>query len=485
MFMIFKGYYSMYKKIMLLTIISLSYLYIPHAIESVDKGTHVADYSLVSSGSVHCIHYPKNISQLKDIVVNANKPIAIAGGKYSMGGQVWCQDGIMIDMRHLHAVTAFNPELKTITVQAGACWRHIQEFLHPYNLSIMVMQSYNDFSVGGSLSVNVHGRDPHGQIIQTVASIEVMLADGSLVTASRTENYDLFRAVIGGYGACGIIVSATLHLEDNYKIKRILKSMPASDFYRFYTHTIAHDKSIALFNANIYPPEFTEVVSFAWYKTDAPLTIQDMARTYTNKSDVGPSYLDKFLEYAVSNYQLAQKLRLLLDSKIGLYNNYVVWRSYEMSDSVKFLAPSTEKVSKILQEYFVPMHEFDRFMDAIRKIVVDHQVKVLNISIRHVPKNCESILSYAQKDSFAFVFYIAIDNSSDGHASTRVWTQKLIDAALHVGGTYYLPYHILALPHQIKLSYPRYPEFIAIKQKYDPSNIFQNSLTRAYQEYCL
>ena len=154
-----------------------------------------------------------------------------------------------------------------------------------------------------------------------------------------------------------------------------------------------------------------------------------------------------------------------------------------MSESVKFLAPSTMKVSKILQEYFVPIHEFDNFVHLIRNIILQHQIKILNISIRYVPKNCESILSYAQKDCFAFVCYIAIDNSQEGHKHTRMWTQKLIDAALKVGGTYYLPYHILASPDQIKLSYPSYPDFIAIKQKYDPMNIFQNSLTRAYQEH--
>ncbi len=128
-----------------------------------NKGIEVTDFSGIYHANINCIEYPKSISQLRDIVINADKPIAVAGGKYSMGGHTWCKDGIVINTKHLHAITSFDPDQKIITVQAGACWRDVQEFLHKHNLSIIVMQSYNDFSIGGSLSVNCHGRDPHGQ----------------------------------------------------------------------------------------------------------------------------------------------------------------------------------------------------------------------------------------------------------------------------------------------------------------------------------
>ena len=453
--------------------------------EDTNQPTPVQDYSLICHGAVDRIEYPKNIAELKNIVINADKPIAIAGGKYSMGGQIWCQGGIMIDMKYLNAITAFDPEEKIITVQAGACWRDLQEFLHKYKLSIKIMQSYNDFSVGGSLSVNVHGRDPHGQIIEAVESITVMLADGSLTKISKTDNSDLFKGFIGGYGACGVIVTATLRLEDNYKIKRVLTSMPVTEFRKFYIDTIAHDHNITLFNANLYGPDFKEIVSFAWYKTDEPLTISNLAHTHKDQVPLIPAYLEHFVEYAVSNFYMAQKLRLLLDSQMLQYKNHVVWRSYEMSESVNFLAPSTTKVSKILQEYFVPVDQFDTFVNSVRTIALQHQIKILNLSIRHVPKNNGSILSYAPQDSFAFVFYIATDNNENGHEHISTWTNELIDAALKIGGTYYLPYHILASPDQFKQAYPRYLEFVACKQKYDPLNKFQNSLSCAYQEHCM
>lgn len=471
----------MYKKIISLLAACLC-LYGLYRVQKTQK-IIVTDFSNFYHASVDRIEYPKNIIELRNIILKAHKPIALAGGKYSMGGQTWCQDGIVIDMKHIHAITAFDQKKKTITVQAGACWRKVQDFLHKYNLSITVMQSYNDFSVGGSLSVNVHGRDPHGQIIETVESISVMLADGSLVKASRTENPDLFSAVIGGYGACGIIIDATLRLEKNYKIKRLMKIIPINEFTTFYNNSIKNNKDIGLFNANLYSPHFDKIISFAWYKTDTPLTIFSLAHQYDDQSNIVRTYQSSILEYAISEFHMAKKLRFLLDKKIIKNNNYVVWRSYEMSESVNNLAPSDQYVSKILQEYFIPVQQFQNFVDALKKIIAQNHIKILNISIRYVPKNNESILTYASEDSFAFVCYIAINNTKQGHEETRLWTQALINAAINVGGTYYLPYHLFALPDQFIKSYPNYPTFLAIKQKYDPTNIFQNSLTQACEKY--
>ncbi len=61
------------------------------------------------------------------------------------------------------------------------------------------MQSQNIFTVGGSLSVNVHGRDiRHEALIDTVESFRLLMADGTVRNVSREENAELFPYVIGG-----------------------------------------------------------------------------------------------------------------------------------------------------------------------------------------------------------------------------------------------------------------------------------------------
>lgn len=103
-------------------------------------------------------------------------------------------------MRKFNRILLFDKKSKHITVEAGITWRDIQDAIDPYNLSIMTMQTYSNFTVGGSLSVNVHGRYiGYGPLILSVVSIQVVLANGTLVEASRTDNSDIFFAAIGGY----------------------------------------------------------------------------------------------------------------------------------------------------------------------------------------------------------------------------------------------------------------------------------------------
>src|SRR5439155_16786820 len=115
--------------------------------------------------------------------------------------------------------------------QAGARWSEVIPFLNQSGRSVEVMQSNDDFSIGGSLSVNCHGWQFNGRPIgSTVASFRFMLADGRVVPCSRTENPELFSLVLGGYGLFGIILEADLRVIPNekYKIERI--SVASKDY---------------------------------------------------------------------------------------------------------------------------------------------------------------------------------------------------------------------------------------------------------------
>lgn len=102
---------------------------------------------------------------------------------------------------------------KLLTVQAGITWREIQKFINPHGLSVKSMQSYKYFSVGGSLSVNVHGQDIHFcPMISSIESLKILCADGSIKNVNRTENSEFFKLIIGGYGLFGIVIEATLSL---------------------------------------------------------------------------------------------------------------------------------------------------------------------------------------------------------------------------------------------------------------------------------
>ena len=82
------------------------------------------------------------------------------------------------------------------TVEAR--WTEVIPYLNGRGYSVTVMQSNNDFSVGGSLSVNCHGwqanRPP---IASSVEALRVMRPSGEVVRCSRAENTELFSLVLG------------------------------------------------------------------------------------------------------------------------------------------------------------------------------------------------------------------------------------------------------------------------------------------------
>ena len=152
---------------------------------------------------------PHSVADIAAAIQGSSGPVSIGGGRYSMGGQTAIDYGLQIDMREFDDVVAFDAAQREVVVQSGITWRELQEYIDPHDLSVKIMQTYANFTVGGSLSVNVHGRYiGHGPIISSVRAIKLVLADGSVVPASREENPELFLAAIGGYGGIGVIAEA-------------------------------------------------------------------------------------------------------------------------------------------------------------------------------------------------------------------------------------------------------------------------------------
>ena len=202
---------------------------------------------------------PTSISEIRQAVVNSSGPVSIGGGKYSMGGQTAYENSLHLDMRSFNQVIELDTIRKTIRVQPGITWRDLQKVIDPYNLSVKIMQTYANFTVGGSVSVNCHGRYiGHGPIISSVESLKIVTASGELLEANRDQNQDIFNAAIGGYGGIGVIVEVSLQLEDNVKVERQVNKMPANEYKAYFDQHIKDNKEVVFQNGDLYPPDYEE-----------------------------------------------------------------------------------------------------------------------------------------------------------------------------------------------------------------------------------
>src|SRR5258706_5433588 len=177
-------------------------------------------------------------------------------------------------MRSFNKVVRFSPQQRTIRVQTGIRWCDIQRFVDPHNLSVKIMQTYANFTVGGSLSVNVHGRYIGlGPLILSVRSIAIVLADGKLVEASPDSNPELFYGAIGGYGGLGVIVEAELELDEDCRVERISRKLKAKDYVAHFRKTVRDSRETVFHNADMYPPDYTRVRGETWKETTKPATV--------------------------------------------------------------------------------------------------------------------------------------------------------------------------------------------------------------------
>ncbi len=446
--------------------------------------THVVnDVSRLNPVEVRGVYEVHDIEEIRSVLARAQKEhlkVSIAGKRHSQGQQTAYRGGLVIDMTHFDKVLHLDRLTRTITVESGATWKEIQDYANPYGLAVEVQQASNIFTLGGSLSVNAHGRDPrYGTIIHTVRAFRLMRADGSIVQVSRTENPELFSLVIGGYGLFGVILDVDLELTTNDVYEKQHVSMDYTDYPAFFDKHIKGNPEVGL--------------EYAWPSIRKSDFLRQLAVYQFVKTSERPTNIYKLQEesgisrnraaFALSRHSEAGKsVRWLLQETMAdMLSTHIISRNNAMRPPIAFLAYDSPKDTDILQEYFVPTSRFADFMDAMRQIMSKRQVDLLSLTVRFVPKDSDCFLAYAREDSFAFVLYVNVPLTEEGKKAAQAWTRELVDAVIANHGTFYLPYQLYPTWDQVRAAYPILDEFFAKKRAHDPHGIFDSGFYENYR----
>jgi decaprenylphospho-beta-D-ribofuranose 2-oxidase len=410
--------------------------------------------------------------------------VAIAGARHSQGGYVATPGGIVLDMRWCNRVLRVDAEQWTIAVQPGATWDDVQRAANPLGLAVAVQQASNIFTVGGSVAVNCHGRDPrYGPIVDTVRSLTLMLADGRVVTATRGEHAALFATTVGGYGLTGVVVEIELQLEQDEWLEKSVVALPVKEFPAWLSRHVLSGPRVRLHFArpSIGPADLLERVVAVNYSAAAddrlpraPLAAEaHVGRNKTfmalsRKSDAGKALRWYLQEAIVDRPGATQRLS----------------RNNAMRPEVRFLDYRSPRDTDILQEYFVPLSAFVPFMARLRRTVRGRRINLLSATVRSLKRDQVTVLPYAPArdtgDMIAIVLYANIPRSESGMRAAAQWTREIVDVALSLDGTYYLPYQGWPTREQFAQAYPRAADFLAVKREYDPDGRFSNRLFEAY-----
>lgn len=446
----------------------------PHALAA--PGIAIPNVTGLYPVEVARVAAPRSTEEVAQAVRAWPGRIAVGGGRYSMGGQVAITGGLHLDMRAMNRLVRLDADARVARVQAGMRWRDLQDVLDPLGLAVHTMQSFSNFTVGGAVSVNAHGRYVgNGPVVNSVRALQLVLADGTVVEATRTRNAGLFAAAAGGYGAVGIITEVELDLAQNTRIERSVESVALDDYPAWFGRL--HGAGDCIFhNADLLPPMFDAPVAVSWRRTDKALT--ETARLVPRGQSYG---LEQNALFAMTELPRGDLIRSKLIHPLLLARPSVKWRNHEASLDVAELEPRTRLVSTyVLQEYFIPVRHFAAYARAMAATIRQHEAQVLNVSVRHSPADASSLLPWAKEEVFSFVVYYKQRTHAAARRRAAEWTRAMIDTALAFGGRYYLPYQLHATRAQFDRAYPEAEALRAIKRSVDPDGRFTNEMWAKY-----
>ncbi|MGK2860963.1 MAG: FAD-binding oxidoreductase, partial [Chitinophagaceae bacterium] len=174
----------------------------------IDKRPAIIVKCINTEDVVSCVNFARNNNIL----------LAIRGGGHNAGGLGICDDGLVIDFSLMKEIK-IDAANKKVSVQAGCLLKELDAATHEVGMAVPAgifgTTGVAGLTLGGGLG---HLTRQYGLSIDNLLEAEVVLANGSLVKASATENPDLFWALRGGGGNFGVVVTFLFKLNPAHTI---------------------------------------------------------------------------------------------------------------------------------------------------------------------------------------------------------------------------------------------------------------------------
>ncbi|WHZ00967.1 FAD-binding oxidoreductase [Neobacillus sp. YX16] len=419
-----------------------------------------------------------NRTELQKIVKEANEKgqhISIAGLQHSQGGHTYYKDSVVLDMKTFNKVLEIDKQHKTIKVESGATWEDVQEAIQPYGLALKVTQSQSIFTIGGSLSVNAHGRDIRsGPMAGTVREMTILTPTGEIKTITQNDSEEWMKYVFGGYGLFGVILDVTLELTENDVYTIHTEEHKTHEYEAYFAKLLRNDDtSMHYARVSVAPNSFLNemyVIDYIYTgKTDdqTPLKKERGAR-------IGKLALDLCRQGGGVEDLFWENQKLLIKSLDG----DEITRNNAMRGNSAFMEFTTPGRVEVLQEFFIPVEQFEEYMSDLKRFLPaidkNDDFKIQNITVRYAAKDNYTSLNYAKEDMFGLVILIQHGLKEKEINNAKAIIQGWTDLTLKHGGGYYLPYYPYQTKDQFRIAYPKWEKFQEEKLKRDPNDVFQN-----------
>jgi alditol oxidase len=162
------------------------------------------------------LYEPGSIAELQEIVRTCDKVKAV-GARHSFNEIADCAGG-QISLKYFDKIT-LDRAAHTVQVGAGVTYARVAAYLYSEGYALHNLASLPHISVAGACSTGTHGSGNRtGNLATVVSALEIVTADGEVVTFSRDRDPEHFYGVVVGLGALGVVTSVTLDVQPRFDV---------------------------------------------------------------------------------------------------------------------------------------------------------------------------------------------------------------------------------------------------------------------------
>ncbi|GHF10864.1 FAD-binding protein [Streptomyces griseoluteus] len=370
-------------------------------------------------------------------------------------------DGVLIRPDLLTGIRAIDRAAMTVTVEAGTPLKRLNAALAREGLSLTNMGDIMEQTLAGATSTGTHGTGREsGSIAAQITGLELVTADGSVLTCSAGQNPEIFAAARIGLGALGVVTALTLAVEPLFLLTAREEPMPL-------------DRVLAEFDQLWAENEHFE---FYWFPHTGSTNTKRNNRSEGPAQPVGRVagwFEDEFLSNGV--FQAVQWVGRAAPVSVPaiarVSSRALSARSYTDIPYRVFTSP--RRVRFVEMEYAVPRAAVAETLRELRAVIERSGLRVsFPVEVRTAPADDIALSTASGRDSAYIAVHMFRGTPYQAYfsAAERVFTA-------HEGRPHWGKVHTRDAGY-LEGVYPRFTEFTALRNRLDPERLFQNDYLR-------
>ncbi len=374
----------------------------------------------------------------------------------------------LLSSRFLDSFLDIDEGRKTVRCGAGVRLSDLLKICIPRGLFPKVLPGTKHVSVGGAIAADVHGKNHHqdGSFCDSVQQLSLLLASGELVSCSPDENSELFHASCGGMGLTGVIIEATLCLQEissAYIDQRCLVANSLKECFEL----------IELHNGSKYSVAWLDSLSTGDKSGCSLLYLGQHAQPKNRKSELKfqhkrgltvPFTTPSFLLNRISMNLLNSSYYWLGKRKAGL--STVDYDSYFFPlDTIRHWNRLYGPKGFIQYQFVMPTESaFHGITSVLQRVAERGKGSFLTVLKKFGEQN-KNLLSFPRAG-----YTLTLDFKYE--SSLPVLLEEIDQIVLDHSGRIYLAKDARMSEAVFKAGYPNWENFMAIKSRYDPHGRF-------------